>query len=713
MPAPSKIALIAAALLITAPGLRAAAVDPVVAERVARLQRDVDRAQSIRDIRLLHHAYAHFSQFGMWDQMADLFAERATLQIGPDQTRGRKAILAYFMERFGNGRLGLAPGEVATRLQFSPVITLAADGRTAKGRWHELDKLGSLGGEARWAGGISENEYVLEGGRWKIAKLHFNVMYAGSYEDGWKAIGDDIKVFPKHFTPDSAGIPVPAAAPLAPAAIPGDVDSAARRAAVSAAKIERMNAEDAVERLQNAYGYYVDQKMWLDVTDLFTSDGTLEIAGVGRWTGEQSIRRSFGSRASTGLNFGEVNEHHQLLPIVTVAPGGREAWGRFFQLGLLGQNEVGGWWTHAIIEGHYVQGPDDLWRIRELRIFPTLRTDYYQGWALSQIPEPPPAKGYEPDAPSPVALPAGQAWIPAFSILHPVTGGPITYPAGAVVVGGNAASSNAARTAPGEHGGAELPGDAALAKLETALALAKAHDGVKNVSHAFGAYLDDFQWDLSSQLFARTGRRGKYQVGFYVGPDRIRTAETTQYGGTPSPRSSVQIHLRTQPVIDVSPDGMTAKLRTRLFSWNASTRNPGSFQGAMYPNDKFVMQEGIWKFQHQSIDEFYSRSAGYKNGWAKVPRVDQTQQFALDRRPSIMDRLRATYPPDVDILDLGLRGVGFAPNYEFVDFPDVKPMWFHYPNPVSGRLPPNYCPDHSTCYQPRPLFTDQQPTPAP
>ncbi len=130
----------------------------------------------------------------------------------------------------------------------------------------------------------------------------------------------------------------------------------------------------------------------------------------------------------------------------------------------------------------------------------------------------------------------------------------------------------------------------------------------------------------------------------------------------------------------------------------------------MYPNDKLVMQEGVWKFQHQSIDEFYSRSAGYKNGWAKVPEVDQSQQFAPDRTPSLMDRLRAAYPPDVDILDMGLRGVGFAPNLEFVDFPDVKPMWFHYANPVSGRLPPNYCPDHSTCYQAKPLFQDQEPT---
>jgi hypothetical protein len=30
-------------------------------------------------------------------------------------------------------------------------------------------------------------------------------------------------------------------------------------------------------------------------------------------------------------------------------------------------------------------------------------------------------------------------------------------------------------------------------------------------------------------------------------------------------------------------------------------------------------------------------------------------------------------------------------------WPDIKPMWFAYRNPVSGRVPPLYCPDLKTC----------------
>lgn len=698
---------------LTCSTAHSAPIDPNLADRVARLERDVVRADAVRQVKRVQHAYAHFAEFGLWDQMADLFADRGVLQIGKEEVRGRKAILAYMTESFGGGKLGLAPGDVTTRLQMTPVVNLSVDGKTAKGRWHELAMLGKLGGQARWAGGISENDYVLEGGHWKIARLHLTPMYGGSYEDGWKALESDIPAVPVHFTPQAAGVPIPKSTTrLQGTAIPKDEESAAIRLAASKEALARMTGEDAGIRMQNIYGYYVDQKMWNDVTDLFAADGTLEIVGIGRWTGEQSIRRSFGNIGSNSLLHGEVNEHLQLEPIVTVAPGGREAWTRVFQLGLLGQNGVGGWWTHSIVETHILQGTDGIWRIKEMRIFPKLRTDYYQGWHKSQLAEPKPAKGYEPDAPPSLKLPTDQAWVPAFKILHPSTGQPITYPSDMNVIGADDFTQIAVATTSAGQGDTTLLTDAAMAELERSLAVAKAHDAVENVSHAFGAFLDDFDWANSSQLFARTGRRGKYQVGFYIGPERIYKAESGQYGPKPSPRKSVQIHLRVQPVIDVAANGMSAKLRTRLFSMNASTTVSGSFQGAMYPNDKLVMQEGVWKFQHQSIDEFYFRSAGYENGWAKVPPMDQTEQFAPDRKPSIMDKLRTGNPPDVNILDMGLRAVGFAPNYEFVDFPDVKPMWFHYKNPVSGRVPPNYCPDHSTCYQPEPLFQDQAPTAA-
>jgi len=688
----------------------AVALDRPTAERIARLDRDVSRAESVRAVKRLQLIYAAYAEFGLWNEMADLFAAKGELMLGDKPITGNKAILAALTKDFGGGRLGLAPGGVATRMQLTPVVNLSVDGRTAKGRWHEVSMLGQLGQGAHWEGGISENDYVFEDGRWKIARLHLYPMYAGTYEDGWRNLSDDLPVVPFHYTPDEAGIPIPwlAADAQLPKPPSSAADASARVAAIDA-RLRRMAAEDAVQRLQAAYGYYVDQKMWTDITDLFTADGTLEIAGEGIFRGEQGIRRSFGKIASNSLLRGEVNEHMQLETVVTISPDGKQAWARGFELSMLGRNHVGAWWTQAIFENRYVES-GGVWRIASMRLFPKLRSDYSQGWGKSQLAEPTPAKGFEPDGPSTVKLPSDSPWVAAFNFPNPATGRTVSYPAGTTVLGTDP-DATAAANAPGLNATSSAPfDDMSLSRLEQKLAAAQAVDATENMSHAFGYYLDDFNWDGASALFARTGRRGKYQIGFYVSPERIREAEMRMYGPPKTPRQSIQIHLRLQPVIDVGPDGMTTKLRTRLFSFGSSATAPGSFGGAVYPNDRMVMQDGVWKFQHQSIDEFYFLSAGYKGGWANLP---EPKPFDPNAAPDNMAKLRMNFPPDVAQADMGIRGIGFAGGPDFINPPDVKPMWFHYANPVSGRLPPNYCPDQSTCYQKAPLFKDQQPTPAP
>ena len=49
------------------------------------LARDVDRAESMRAVKNLQRTYAQYSQFGLWREMADLFAEHGTF-IFDDET---------------------------------------------------------------------------------------------------------------------------------------------------------------------------------------------------------------------------------------------------------------------------------------------------------------------------------------------------------------------------------------------------------------------------------------------------------------------------------------------------------------------------------------------------------------------------------------------------------------------------------------------------
>jgi hypothetical protein len=67
-------------------------------------------------------------------------------------------------------------------LELQPIVTLGADGKTAKAAWHEMAMTGQFGTSAKWSGGIYENEYILENGVWKISRIHFYEQYQGEYE---------------------------------------------------------------------------------------------------------------------------------------------------------------------------------------------------------------------------------------------------------------------------------------------------------------------------------------------------------------------------------------------------------------------------------------------------------------------------------------------------------------------------------------------------
>ncbi len=123
---------------------------------------------------------------------------------------------------------------------LEPVVTLDQDGKTAKGRWRVLAMLGSYGGKAVWAGGIYENEYILENGVWKINDLHYYSRYTGGYgQAGWTA---DKEAIPIHYDPARAGVPVQEN-PNLPVdrcfAQHGDAEQAACRSYAACATIER------------------------------------------------------------------------------------------------------------------------------------------------------------------------------------------------------------------------------------------------------------------------------------------------------------------------------------------------------------------------------------------------------------------------------------------------------------------------------------------
>jgi hypothetical protein len=100
----------------------------------------------------------------------------------------------------------------------------------------------------------------------------------------------------------------------------------------------------------------------------------------------------------------------------------------------------------------------------------------------------------------------------------------------------------------------------------------------------------------------------------------------------------------------------------------------------MYPNNQAVLEKGVWKLWSVTIDEAYF-SAPFSNGWARAP------------APA-----GVAYPPDITLTALGKRMEGFAGGPgEAIRWPGILPMWFHYKNPVSGRVPELYWPNCGSC----------------
>jgi len=635
------------------------------ADSADNLARDVERLESLRAVKNVQRSYTHYAQFGLWNGMADLFAANGKLVWGEETITGKAAIARWLAQR--SGPAGSAAGALNTEMIDDPLVNLSVDGNSAKARWRGLAFRGDGKGRAWIEGGLYENDYVREDGRWKIATLHYFPQYEGSYADGVSNVGqEDLPIVPYHFTIDETGIPIPPAQGAAPA-------SGATLPKLSQ-RIAALNDEDDVRNLQNAYGYYVDMRMWDDVVDIFAEDGVIEIGGK-LYKGKAGVRQAMELMGPAGLSHGVLNDHPLFDTIVTVLAGGREAYARGIDLGMIGEaDKETAHWEVNVFRNRFVK-EDGLWKIREMRITPVMKADYKTGWGnggtLGGLPPLPALLGPNPATGQPVAT--GRL---AIASAKPLTG------------------SIKAKL---------LASAASIADLRRRYLRSLAYDGTENVSSAYGHYLDDFQWPGMSGIFAVKGNKQSPFAGYYFGRDRIAGAATAMYGKTPDPstvmRARLATHWRIQPVINVSHDGRSALLRTRLFhpntgKYDKASGQPnrvGSIQTGMYPNDQVVLEDGIWRLWTLTIDEPYMTMPNWQGGWsaAKPPPPGGGM------RPS---PLLQRYPPDLPITALGKREEGFAGGTgTTINWPGILPMWFHYRNPVSGRMPERYWPDCVPC----------------
>lgn len=671
---------------------------------VSGLGAEAELAASISNIKDLQYTYAQYGQYGLWDEMTSLFSDSAEILIirngEQDQLiQGLEPVRSYLMS-FGNGSNGLPVGWLNNEMFMVPVVTLKGDGSTATGRWQNLNMRGQVGGEANWSGGFQVNDYVKEEGVWKFQKLNIYEQFEGPYETGWFSVGKQTPFIPYHYTSNEAGAPIPGAA-ISNARSHSNEGLTDSELDELTQQIEGMIAADAVNKMQNIYGYYADRKMWDDVADLFLDDAVLEIAGLGVYEGADSIRRGLERDGPVGLQFGQVHDQVQLHTVVEVDPNGVEARARGMQWGFLTPELGKASFMISTFQNRFLL-KDGIWQISEMRIYPQMHADYSLGWHNDVIITPVPNGNFAPDRLSAASnSPQTSPVIPAF-FDNPVTGRPVVYPDGFTVVGADRLTNAAVEST-------NSPFERSVDSIRKQLALVNAVDAIENISSTFGYYLDDYQWQRYAENYAPLGWRRKGGGEVYEGPDAIYKAESLSYGPSPTwDRDWVRKHTRVQPVIDINADEESAFIRTRMILYFANTRSAGAFNSGMYPSDSAVLVDGVWKLNVGGwVDQTYFSSRGYKLGWANpfdTPAEPVQGRAAGAGSPGDPEtqasRASVSYPATLDpnLGQLGRRAYGVVRGQPgFKSWPEIKPMWFHYVNPVSDRLPEFFCADSKIC----------------
>ncbi len=195
-------------------------------------------------------------------------------------------------------------------------------------------------------------------------------------------------------------------------------------------RVHQLESVAAIERLQNIYGYYLDNRMWSEVVDLFSDDAEVEVGRRGIYRGRQQLHTFFHQvlgRGRSGRNRNELHNHVQIQGVVTLGADARTALGRFRALAQfaaeLPDGTPGCGWAEGVYENAYVyQG--SAWRIQVLRWTPSFYGKLPPEAVAAGRPSAPVSEQHPPSAPPTYQPSDTGAWALPFHYPHPLTGKP-------------------------------------------------------------------------------------------------------------------------------------------------------------------------------------------------------------------------------------------------------------------------------------------------
>jgi hypothetical protein len=182
-----------------------------LAARIEKLEHELAIQQDIHEVRRLQYTYGYFMDKSQYNEVVDLFTDDGEVWFLGGIYKGkagvRRLYIGRFQKRFTQGHNGPRYGWLLDHPQMQMVIDVAWDRRTAQVRGRSMMQAGlhqTAEGRQRawWEGGIYENEYVRQGGVWKIKALRYYPFWHGSFAEGWQKTPIDQEPMAKTLYPE-------------------------------------------------------------------------------------------------------------------------------------------------------------------------------------------------------------------------------------------------------------------------------------------------------------------------------------------------------------------------------------------------------------------------------------------------------------------------------------------------------------------------------